>query len=130
MTKITTADCRKFLTTDPKVQDVVQGRYDIVECEVDDPEEIKYFNKVLKDAKIPKRWKRRTKYKIGSETDRMGGDVGGGSDYANSDYIKQSIGFDPVGGVIREFWLEGTDHVTVAILEKDGVLTLVDDLSD
>ena len=128
MPKITTADCRNFLVNDPETQRIVQGRYDLSECGDSEPEEVAYFNKVLRDAKNSKRWKRQRKYKVGGRVDEEQG-----SDYGDDFSVKlcqQRFGVDPRGGVIREFWLEDTDHVTVALLEKDGKLYCIDDLSD
>jgi len=128
VTKITTADCRKFLVSDPEVQGVVEGRYDMDDADLDpfdDAEEIVFFSKVLENGKNPKKWKRVRKYNVGSKTD-----TDEGCNFADNEFVKQMRGVDPTGGVVREFWLEDTDHVTVAILEKDGKLYYLDDLSD
>lgn len=128
MGKITTADCRKWLASNQKVQRTVWERY----CpdEADCAQEKQEYLKVIATGKVPKNWKRNTKYKVGSKTDIDGGDSGGGLNYGNNPYVIQCAGVDPTGGVIREFWLDGTDHVTIAVLEKDEQLYFLEDLSD
>lgn len=132
MTKITTADCRKFLATDANAQALVQNRYDISCADPNEPEETEFYRKVHVAAQKTKNWLRRTKYKIGSKTDTHGSDCGcyGGSDYANTDWKIQQLGFDPTGGVVREFNLEPDTEIVIALLEKDGKLFVLDDLSD
>jgi len=134
MAKITTADCRKFLAEHPEVQQHVRGRYDPEEDYGEGSDDyIKELEQICRNGANPKKWKRNTKYKVGSEIDREGGDCGGGGDFGNDFAVKyclEEFGVDPRGGVIREFWLEGTDHITYALLEKDGKLYIVDDLSD
>lgn len=134
---LSTADCRKFLATNPGVLKLVRDRvgYDpspaawLAQCD-GDAQEVAFFQGWLNNAANPKKWKRRAKYGIGSKTDREGGNSGGGCDYGEGDYVRQSHGVDPAGGVVREFWLEDTDHITLALLEKNGALTVIDDLSD
>ena len=130
MSKITTADCRKWLAADPQVQKIVAdssghsdylaGREPLSSVEMT----------WVTNGKNPKKWKRRGKYNVGSKTDTDGGIDCGGCDFGDNEFVKQETGVDPTGGVIREFWLEDTDHVTIALLEKDGQLYYLDDLSD
>ena len=126
MSKITTADCRNFLASDPTVQRIIHER-------AADAVEIAYSDKVISNGKNPKRWKRITKYKVGSKTDLEGGELGGGMGYSHPDQVKYVIrecGVDPTGGVVRDFWLEETDRVTISLLEKEGQLYFLEDLSD
>ena len=122
MSKLTTADCTKFLATDPKIQQLAKDRYDWDNDDYDD-ESRKYAAKVIIDAADPKKWKRRNKYKIGSKADMDGG---------AGEYSGMRYGENPeyAGGIVRIFWLQDSDHITVALLELDGKLKLIDDLSD
>ena len=131
MSKITTADCRAFLSTDAKCRAVWEGSYSLdnfVDC---DPEEIEWARKNLANAANPKKWKRIGKYGIGSTTDLDGNDSGaGGGDYGNH-WGTETLGFTPhKGDVVREFWLEDTDHCTIVLIEHNGSLHFLDDRSD
>lgn len=129
MPKITTADCRNWLVASPKVQQLIRDRTGTTDGDPD-PDAAQW----IAWGKNPKKWKRNCKYKVGSKTDLEGADSGaGGGGYGDAEGVemtKQFCGVDPTGGVIRNFWLEGTDHVTIAVLEKDGNLYLLEDLSD
>lgn len=114
-----TAELKQFLATNAEVQRMIQERYDLGEYEDNAPaEEIAHHEKVVRDAKDPKKWKRVRKYNVGSVTE-----MGVGDDIA---HVYPHL----IGGVVREFWLDGTDHVTFLLVEKDGDIKLVDDLSD
>ncbi len=109
---MTTAQCRDWLVSNSQIQQLVRDR-----CHGDDDIWIQW-------GQDKKRWKRQRKYNIGSATDKEW------YNYGNNTFVEKMLGVDPIGGAVREFWLQGTDHVTVAILEKDGVLYFLEDLSD
>lgn len=125
--KITTADCRNFLVTDPKVKQIVEDRSGHTDAANGDESWSDVQTQWVTDSKNPKKWKRQTKHKVGSKKASVVLDYGTPE---NAAFCKQQIGVDPTGGVIRTFWLEGTDHITIAILEVNGTLYLLDDLSD
>ena len=110
---MTTEDCRQYLITNwsPKIK----AQYEEVDP-VATEEDKKYSQKVIKDAFNPKKWKRVMKYNVGSNTDQE-----------NCDY-----GSDPkyVGGVVRAFYLQGTDHITINLIEKDGQIIADEDMGD
>lgn len=56
----------------------------------------------------PKSWVRTKKYKVGPSTEY--------SEYPDA--------------TVRVFWLKDTDHITFAVIEKDGVILSWDDCSD
>jgi len=120
MSKITTADCRQFLATDPQTQALVRNRYDVSYC--DEAEEATAYRAVHAASQVPKNWIRRVKYKAGGKADMEGGDTGGGSCYGETPAY--------AGGMIREFRLDPDTEIAVALLEKDGKLVVIDDLSD
>lgn len=122
MKKLSTADCTRFLTTNSEVQQLVKDRYDWDNDDYD-KENREYARRILIDATNPKKWKRRNKYIIGSKTDMDGG-VGIYSGMRYGENTKYT------GGILRIFWLEDTDHITVALLELNGNLKVIDDLSD
>ena len=132
---LSTADCRKWLATDPKIQQLVKDRvgYDpnpaswLAQCD-GDAQEVAFFQGWVNNAANPKKWKRQRKFNVGSKVDLESGAPTG--DTAGIAFIKQTAGVDPTGGVVREFWLEDTDHITLAILELNNNLYLIDDLSD
>lgn len=131
MTKITTADCRKFLASDQKAQALVQERYDVSCADPNEPEETEFYKTVHKSAQSPRNWRRRAKYKVGSKADMGDGQgEGGGYEFATNTYARERAGIDPTGGVIREFNLEPDTEIVIALLEKDGKLFVFDDLSD
>ena len=132
MTKITTADCRLFLTTDTACRAVWEGAYGLENYVDDDPEELAWAKKNLANAANPKKWKRIGKYTIGSKTDIEGSDTtgAGGGDFANH-WGNEALGFTPAkGDVVREFWLEDTDHCTIVLIEHGGRLRFLEDRSD
>jgi len=122
---LTTADCTKFLTTDAEIQKMVRERYEehLEELDEDEVEERAHYTKLIANSSNPKKWKRRNKYSVGSKIDIEGGN----GEYGGLDYGQNP---DYAGGIIRIFWLEDTDNLTLALLEKDGQLKVVDDLSD
>lgn len=130
MNKLSTEDCRKFLVTDPSVQAIVKKHCNISDYDpVVDSEQISYCQKTAQAAQNPRRWRRQAKYGVGSKRDLEGGGMAYGDDFG-VDCVLKTLGVDPRGGVVREFWLEHTDHITVVLLEKAGKLFLLDDLSD
>ncbi len=131
--KIDTNACRVFLTTDPKCRAVWEGRYDPADYEDEDPEEVEWANRVLSNARNPKKWKRTAKFGVGSKVDLEGSDTtgAGGSDIVNCSWTVEALGFTPQkGDTVREFTLEDTDHCTISLLEHSGKLYFLDDLSD
>ncbi len=131
MTKITTADCRKFLATDSVTQELVKSRYDVSCADSNEPGEAEFYEAVCKSAQSPRNWRRRAKYKVGSKADMGdGAGEGGGYEFATNSYVHDRIGFNPEGGVVREFNLDPDTEIVVALLEKDGKLLVLDDLSD
>lgn len=129
MSKVTTADCRNFLVSNAEVQHHVRDRYDPTDCD-NDKNYRRELEQICRNGANPRKWKRNIKYKVGSKVDREGGDRGGGLSYCDNEFVERDLGVDPTGGTVREFWLEGSDHITYALLEKDGKLFLLDDLSD
>jgi hypothetical protein len=121
MSQLKTADCRKWLATDDDIQNLVKDRYgwsdnieDMLEMCDNDQDEIDQINDVVAQAAKPKNWKRYTKFKLGSETDQK-----------NCDY---GLLF-PGEGVVRQFNLDDTE-IAVMILEQNGKLSFLNDLSD
>lgn len=90
---------------------------------IHDAAEIKHFQCMVTAARDPQNWKRRIKYKVGSTTDRDGGGDGGGMDLM-SDYPQFS------NAICREFWLDGSDGVSIVLVEHNGQIVHVKDLSD
>ncbi len=127
--KITTADCRDFLTTDSQVQQIVSDRSGLTDYN-DGLIEEEVLHEWVVAGKRPRSWKRQSKYKIGSKTDMEGGSAGGGHQYAECVFTSAHLGFSPTGGTVRTFWLDDTDHVTVALLEHNSKLFFLEDLSD
>ncbi len=123
MAKISTADVRNFLVNDPWVQQFVKDRYDPTDC--DDPTYKAELTKIQAGGANPKKWKRLGKFKVGSKIDIDGstGAMGvGGLNYAENPAY--------AGGVVRVMELADTDHITLAVLELNGQLSIIDDLSD
>jgi len=124
MTKLKTDDCRNWLATDSGIQQLVKDRYGwdadqavlLERCDYDQGD-VDYINDSVKKGIIPKNWKRQAKYTAGSKRDMEY------RQYGSSQYGS------PTAGIIREFSLDGTE-ILVVILEKDGVLSFLDDLSD
>lgn len=125
--KITTADCRNFLVAHTDIQREVAGRYDPADYQ-GDPVYQAEMRQIVANGKNPKKWKRQRKYKVGSKADLESASPAG--DEFGISFTKKNLGVDPTGGTIREFWLEDTDHITIAVLELNGVLYFLDDLSD
>ena len=121
---LSTADCRNWLVADVQTQKIVAdnsghtdylaGREPLADVQMT----------WVTNAKLPKKWKRVTKFKVGGKFDKEN------HGWDTNEYAEQQIGKPLAGGVIREFWLEDTDHVTIAILELSGKLYFLDDLSD
>lgn len=100
---MTSDEIKKFLTTDPRVLQAVDARYE-------EGDEVREF------ARTASKWKRRTKYAVGSDAD------GNYYDAIENGRLK--------GGVVRVFELSGSDGAAVAVVEKNGKVVYVDDLSD
>lgn len=116
MPEMRTADIQKWLATDLGIQKLVAER--LPNDPGDDPDFAAYVAKARKDSANPKKWVRRRKYKVGSDTDslKLGEPLPGTPDLT--------------GGIVREFWLRDTDHVTVLTVEKDGKIVFFEDMSD
>ena|ERR1019366_10239676 len=116
MSKLTTAQIQEWLTTDPEIRELVLNRFGVDEGE-DMSEYTEYCRESLINSRKPKKWKRLRKYTVGSPTDAE-------NCLSLEDYPELT------GGIVREFWLRGTDHVTVQLVEKDGKIVFIEDLSD
>lgn len=128
MSKLTTADVQKFLATDPNVQRIVrEDRCGIAPDGTPDADDDGTFLKWAKDATDPKKWVRRRKYSVGSKTDMEEG-IQLGDGFQALDPKDRPP--DLTGGIVREFWLRDTDHVTILTVEKDGKIIFIEDLSD
>lgn len=121
MSKLKTEDCRNWLATDPGIQQLIKDRYGwdpdpvaMFEMCEDDQDEVDYVNSIIKCAAKPGKWKRYSKYNLGSARDK---------DFRNYAEICKGK------GVVREFNLADTE-VSVVILEQDGKLSFLDDMSD
>lgn len=124
MAGLSTADCRNWLVADAQTQQLVadnSGHSDYLSGA--EPLSSVQMTWVT-NAKKPGKWKRQHKYKVGSQADK---DNLGYDDPWFANYLKLPT---LVGGVIRIFWLEDTDHVTVSLLELNGKIYFLDDLSD
>lgn len=114
---LSTADCQKYLVE--KYAEDVKARYEDYQDSPDNQE-------VIKNASTPGKWKRMTKYNVGSDIDKgekecaLGGY--GGMNY--HEYPKYT------GGIVRTFYLEGTDHITYNLIEVGGKIVGEDDCSD
>jgi len=111
---------------------VAETEYNMVDAKGrGDEANVKWYKNVLKDYEKleknclnPKKWKRLCKYKVGSKIDTEGSDA---------DYTGFSIGKEfpeLVGGIARFFELDGSDHITHLIVEKDGEIVYTEDYSD
>lgn len=121
MAELRTEDCQKFLTTDPAIAQLVRDRLGLT----DDPqlsdydqEWRTYAYKAMKDAGKPKKWKRVGKVKLGSKTD-----------LENMNFAEIWPQYAD-GGIARTFWLQDTDHITVVLVEYEGKIVAMDDVSD
>ena len=117
--KLTTEDCQKYL---------VEKHADDIAAMFNDPD---YENDEgtmlwIKNAKNPKKWKRMTKYNVGSDIDK------GETPCAPGGYAGRGYHEHPqfAGGIVRTFYLEGTDHVTYNLIEVDGQIVGEEDCSD
>lgn len=113
MGKLTTADIQQILATEPRYLKLLREQYDSADW--------KSANKLQRDAINPKKWTRKIKYLVGSKTDKMGSDAGGGLMLCETPSL--------AGGIVREFLLKDTDHVML-LVEKDGKIVYVEDMSD
>lgn len=141
MKKLTTADCQNFLASNKEIQDLIETtRYDFSEIDEGSDEEdstgyTDYLIRVNKDRRNPKKWVRTRKYKVGSTTDtELGLNL---ASYEELKKDKQYFSYeifskipDLTGGIVREFWLRDTDHITILLVEKDGEIVYFEDLSD
>jgi len=122
---LSTADCRNWLVKHKA--DEVQAKWDDLDDPDLEPEEREFIEKICRYARTPSKWKRITKYKVGSKID-MGDEEPanyegrGGHCYAHQPAL--------LGGVVRQFYLEDTDHITYMLVEVDGQIVYVDDASD
>lgn len=119
---LSTEDCQAYL-----VEHFAQralDRYSLEDAEDADPEWKKDIEKIHANAKNPKMWKRVTKFNVGSKTDMEGG----GGHYTGMRFGECK---EYKGTICRIFYLEGTDHITIGLFEKDGkILDAHEDLSD
>jgi hypothetical protein len=111
-----TEQCRAYLVEHCAKR--VERRY---EGRIDGSVQGKLYALICADARKPSKWKRRSKYHLGSLTDVDGGNNGGGANYS------EQFGTD---GVVREFYLEGSDGVCFALIEVNNKIVDVIDLSD
>lgn len=129
MAKLTTSDIQKFLATNSEIQRLVQedrcGMRPDGSFEDEDSESP--YKKWVEDAKNPKKWVRQRKYKVGSEMDM---DVGLRLGEGFSSLSPEDRPPDLTDGIVREFWLRDTDHITILTVEKDGKIVFTEDLSD
>lgn len=122
MSKLSTADCQKYLV-DTKAADIKE-MYSEVDGDVGDQID-EYSAKIIKNAATPAKWKRMTKYLVGSDIDKGEKECAPGG-YGGMNYHSHI----PVGAVVRTFYLEGTDHITYNVIEVDGKIVHEDDCSD
>jgi len=107
-------ELKVFLTINPAVREIVESRLSMDDYDSED-EYGSYIKQALKDSLDPKKWKRTTKFVVGNETaDGL------------SDWLPPELN----GCIARSFWLKGTDHVTILLVEKDNEIIHIEDLSD
>jgi hypothetical protein len=109
-------DIKKYLATDELIQHRIEARYETSDLDKNDPDEaelIKEYSLIINKAKNASNWKRIRKYKWGGSKDHI---------FYDDDKLQ--------GGVVREFWLEDTDHITVAVIEVNNKIVTTEDLSD
>jgi hypothetical protein len=118
---VKTEDCRQWLASNSEIQQLVKDRYGwdddpiaLLEMCDFDQEEVEFIKNIVRLAAEPGNWKRTRKYNLGSETDKE-----------NRDYSLSH----PGEGVVRNFELKNSE-VEVVILEQDGQLQFLDDMSD
>jgi hypothetical protein len=121
VSKLKTADCRQWLATSDEIQNLVKDRYGWLDDEKTllemcghEQDEVDYINNIVAQAAKPKNWKRQRKFKLGSETDQ---------NECGYSYLF------PGEGVVRQFNLRDTE-IAVMILEQNGKLSYLNDLSD
>jgi len=104
----------------------------------DTPEYAKEADKTIAASRLPQNWIGLAEYEVGSEADKTGNMIEheeeehytGGSNYEEQ-FWAQSIGLKSLaGGIVYEFWLEETEHITVAIIELNGKFHFLDDRGD
>lgn len=119
--KLSTADCQKWLV-EHMAPDIVEMCQEALK---EDPT-CTYAQEETANALNPKKWKRMTKYNVGSDIDKGEKECApggyGGMNYHNHPKL--------AGGIVRTFYLEGTDHITYNLIEVDGVIVDTDDCSD
>ena len=120
MSKLSTADCQAWLVQN-KAEDI-KAMFD----DGDTSDDGGYSKKIIANASNPSKWKRMTKYNVGSDIDKGKKECAsggyGGMNYC--DYPKYA------GGVVRTFYLDGTDHITYNLIEVNGQIVGEDDCSD
>jgi hypothetical protein len=123
---VKTAEIQQFLATDPRIQRIVRGRVgqnDDGSWDEDSPPDCDTA-KWPDRAKNPKKWVREWKLTYGSKAwiEKK--------DHVYGTFTKTQLGFDPVGAVVRRFWLRDTDHISIEVWERDGKIVFIDDVSD
>jgi hypothetical protein len=122
--KLSTADCQKYLAQTKGAERQADYESD-KKRGMTDPDELAYAKELADSASNPKKWKRMTKYLVGSDIDKGEKDCAPGG-YGGMDYARHI----PAGGIVRTFYLEGTDHITYNLVEVDGKIVYEDDCSD
>ena len=120
--KLSTADCQKYLV-EKKLEDIKAMYGDETDTS---PEGQAFYNEIITNASNPKMWKRMTKYNVGSDLDKGEKECAPGG-YAGMNYHQRP---QYAGGIVRTFYLEGTDHITFNLIEVDGKIVGEDDCSD
>ena len=128
MAELRTADVQQFLATNVEIQEIVLSRAGLLDGalliaeQAGDQEEIAYLNKIGKDGKNPKKWKRMSKFKVGSNTDK---------NFLQLCELTPEMlgGKDLTGGIVRIFQL-GEESIVVLTVEKDGKIVFIEDVGD
>ena len=125
MEKLTTAACQKWLVENKGVARKAEYEDDMKRGILDD-NEAAWAKELATWACNPKKWKRMTKYNVGSDIDK------GDKECAPGGYAGMNYHENPryLGGIVRTFYLEGTDHITYNLIEVDGQIVGEDDCSD
>lgn len=122
---LSSKDCTDFLVNSPVIQELVRDRCGILPDgsfdEAPDPEMQIEYQSWVQNGKNPKKWKRVMKYNLGSPTDM---------EHFQYSEIWPQYTRGPHTAVVRHFWLDGTDHITVALIEYNNQIVEWDDLSD
>jgi hypothetical protein len=117
--QMTTADCRKYIIANL----LAQVDHRLGPSMGLPPAEVQWHARVRQSAATPTKWKRRIKYNVGSKVDIEGSDgIGGGLDFAQQPALH--------GGVVREFFLDDSDGICFALVEKNSAIVHVEDLCD